>query len=315
MRAPVRCGGCYDGRRRCATPVANPAAQERGPSLDFQAIVALAVHLLILWAAITVGLAMAWLLARRTSNAAEGKFGPALGFIGSSFGLLLGLLVVFAANHYSTTRTAAETEATAFVAMFNDVAGLPSPTRERVQHDIVCYMRSIVTDDWVQQEQRASHQDEEARAHGDALSVAARAGWPASSQSESIRGRVATKLTEADQARQSLLFLAQPTIPTIIWIVVFVGVAVLMFLVGSELRIHGLARFAALGSLTIMLSFAIGVLVSLDHPFSQMARIQPAALNRALELLSDPPTTGTSSARATNRVMAPCRVLSAPDQR
>jgi hypothetical protein len=265
--------------------------------------VALVVHLLILWASIALGLAAAWLLGKWTKNADPGGFGPALSFIASSFGLLLGLLVVFAANHYSSTRTSAETEASTFVAMFDTVAGLPSPTRENVQHEIVCYMRSIATDDWGAQEREESHEAPATRASGDRLRAALRTLPPTSNRATSIYGRAEAQITDAGKAREELLFKARPTIPTILWVVVFVGAALLTFLIASELSAEGATRLAALGAVIVMLSFVIGVLVSLDRPFSPVARVEPTALNRGLTLLT--------SAPGSKAILRPC----APAQR
>ena len=65
-----------------------------------------------------------------------------------AYGLLLGLLVVFAVGHYSDSRNQAEAESTSLVALYDALGVYPPETRQTVRHNIVCYMRSIVSDDW-----------------------------------------------------------------------------------------------------------------------------------------------------------------------
>jgi hypothetical protein len=119
---------------------------------------AVVVHILILWAVIAIGLLAARLHRGLRTEPKSGEFGASLTFIASTFGLLLGLLVVFATTHYSNTRTETQTEATAIVALFDGLGGLPAAVGQPVQHEVVCYARSVAADDWRQMAPRTERQ-------------------------------------------------------------------------------------------------------------------------------------------------------------
>ena len=242
---------------------------------------ALVVHILVVWAAIAAGLSAAALHRRRLEEPESNKYGPALTFIGSMFGLLLGLLVVTATNHYRDTRTEAQTEATAIVAMFNATLALDPAEAEPVQHRIVCYARTVIDADWTQMERGEEVEADPTIKATDALGLAVRSlpeGEPAS--------QVVAHGREAGVARQKLLFLARPAIPTILWVLIYVGAAVLIFLIRSELTAERSASLAALACVVLMLTLVVGVLSSLDRPFSPLARIEPTALQSGLKLIA-----------------------------
>jgi hypothetical protein len=71
-----------------------------------------------------------------------------LTFVGSSYGLLLGLLVVFAVGHFNDVQTGSQQEASSLVSLYDTVGVYPTQTSDHIRHDLVCYMRSIVQDEW-----------------------------------------------------------------------------------------------------------------------------------------------------------------------
>ena len=107
------------------------------------------VHVLILWGLVVVALTVAFLVERRRKQLEQSQDGEqqddekngsekkkrdkpeyqvALGFVASSYGLLLGLLVAFGANHYSDVRARAQDEADSMIALWDTVAVYP-PSR------------------------------------------------------------------------------------------------------------------------------------------------------------------------------------------
>ena len=132
------------------------------------------VRLLILWAVIASAIGLAVLI-HRTRKTGDGDEPPdyrvVLGFVSSAYGLLLGLLVVFAVGHYSDSRNQAEAESTSLVALYDSLGVYSPEVRQRVRHNIVCYMRSIVADDWPSMEDGNSTEDPTALAWGDRVRV------------------------------------------------------------------------------------------------------------------------------------------------
>lgn len=85
---------------------------------------------------------------RLTTSAPPTSITDSLAFVGGAYGILLGLLLVFAVGHFVDTRQAAREEAISAVALFNSVEPYPAEQRDRVRHDLICLMRSSATDDW-----------------------------------------------------------------------------------------------------------------------------------------------------------------------
>ena len=246
----------------------------------------LLTYLLILWGVIALAYLLARWLGKRRGEPKTGEFSDALMFIGFLFSVLLGLLQVFATNHYTNTSTQAQTEATTLVAMFDDMSLYPPRVSTPAQHDVVCYMRSVIGQDWQAQEDEHSSEAPDTVVRGDRLRSLRRTLPLATPLDQSAYGRITQELGDAGTARQQLLFLARPQIPTILWAVVFVSAGVLLFLLVSEFRSRSIKiRRTVLVAAILVMSIEIGSLATLDHPFGSIARVQPDAMQRALGLL------------------------------
>ncbi len=244
-------------------------------------------YLLILWAVIALGYLLAWWLGKRRAEPESGELSHALTFVGFSFGLLLALLLVFVTNHYTDARDQADSEATTLVAMFDDLGLFPPHVTTAAQHAVVCYMRSVIEQDWKAQERASTSEAPDTVVRGDRVR-SLRTTLPLTSRrQQSAYGRVTQEIGEAGTARQQLLSLASPQIPAVLWAVVFVSTCVLMFLIVSESQSRPIIiQRAVLTAVILLLTFAIGTLATLDHPFNSLARVQPHALTRAVGLLA-----------------------------
>ena len=92
------------------------------------------LHILILWALVAVALGVAFLVERRRrrkDSDEKPEYRVAQGFVASSYGLLLGLLVAFGANHHSDVRARAQDEADSMVALWTTVNVYPPSVRDR----------------------------------------------------------------------------------------------------------------------------------------------------------------------------------------
>jgi hypothetical protein len=260
------------------------------------------VRLLILWAVIASAIGLAMLI-HRTRKAADGDEPPdyrvVLGFVSSAYGLLLGLLVVFAVGHYSDSRNQAEAESTSLVALY-DALGVYSPdTKDTIRHNIVCYMRSIVSDDWPSMEAGNATEDPRALAWGDRVRREVR-NLPLDSPHESSAyGRAVGFITDASKSRQQLLFFTEPRIPVPLWVVIYVGVFLLVFLIALHYTDDPRGRVVALTSLTVLLTVIISVLAVLDRPFGVGTLVQPNEMRQAITLVSEDTNPST---------LGPCRL-------
>jgi hypothetical protein len=257
------------------------------------------VRVLILWGVIAVALALSLVL-HRTSGGEEDElpdYRVVLAFVGSAYGLLLGLLVVFAIGHYSDARHRAQDEATSLVALHDTVAVYPPAIKDRYRHDLICYMRSIVTDEWPTMERGARTEAPRTGAFGDRVREATRELPVANDRERSAYGRAENLITDAGASRQQLLFFTEPEIPGPLWVVIYVGVFVLVLLIAVHYADHPRGRVVAFGSVSLLLTVIVAVLTMLDRPFGAGVRVQPNEMRHAITLLES----GSDSA-----VLRPC---------
>jgi hypothetical protein len=151
----------------------------------------------------------------------------------------------------------------------------PRETRDRVQHDLVCYMRSIVADDWPSMERGLTTEAPRTLIFGDRVHSAIRTLPLANDRESSAFGRAIGLITDATKARQQLLFLTQPEMPTPLWVVIYVGVFLIVFLIAIHYTDHPGGRYTALGIMSVLLTVVVAVRTSLDRPFEVGARVQP----------------------------------------
>jgi cytochrome c biogenesis factor len=83
-----------------------------------------------------------------------------------------------------------------------------------------------------------------------------------------------------------LLFFTEPEVPTVLWVLIYVGAFLLVFLVGTHYAERPRGLLAALGSVTALLTVIVVVLTMLDNPFTAGARVEPDSMRDAIELVS-----------------------------
>lgn len=243
------------------------------------------IYVLILWGIIALAWLVAWWLKRRGA-AMSGQFTNIVLFVGFLFGFLLTTLQVFATNHYSDARSQAQSEPTSLVAMYDDLGVFTPQARTTGRRVIICYMWSVAERDWKAQERGDTQESPDTVAWGDRLRNFRNTLPQDSPAAQAGSQQVSTDLTNADDARQQLLFLAQPQIPPILWAIVFVSGGLLIFLQVSDSQSQRkIIRRTVLAAVTVLITVEVASLAVLDRPFSPIARIQPSAMTDAIALL------------------------------
>src|SRR3954470_3955447 len=95
----------------------------------------------------------AMLFARRHapegSHFADGdRAAGVFGVLATGFALLSGFVVFLAFESYDTSRSGASSEARIVAHQFETVQLLPSPARQRLTGQLVCYARNVVHEEW-----------------------------------------------------------------------------------------------------------------------------------------------------------------------
>jgi hypothetical protein len=243
-------------------------------------------YVLILWGVIALACLGAWWLKKSRGDVTSEQFTNIVMVVGFIFGFLVTTLQVFGSNHYSDARTQAQSEPTTLAAMFDDLGAFPPDVSATARHDLICYMRSVVEQDWKAQEQGRTQEAPDTVVRGDRLR-SLRYTLPQDSPAEQAAyQQVSQALADAGTVRQKLLFDAQPQVPTVLWVLVFVTSIVLVFLlVGDNQSKRPIVRRTVLAAVAILMTAEIFSLAAIDYPFSPVARVESNAMTQALALL------------------------------
>src|ERR1700733_13099994 len=243
------------------------------------------IYVLILWGIIALAWLGAWWLRRRGPDT-SGQFTKTAVFVGFLFGFLLTTLQVFAPTHYSDARSQAQSEPTSLVTMYDARGVFPPHVSATGRRDVICYMWSVAEGDWKAQERGDTQESRNTVVWGDRLRSFRNTLPQDSPATQAGYSRVSTDLTDSGNSRQQLLFLAQPQIPAILWVVVFVSGGLLIFLQVSDSQSQEkIARRSMLTAVIVVMTLEVASLAVLDRPFSPIARIQPTAMTAAIGLL------------------------------
>jgi hypothetical protein len=249
------------------------------------------LHVLILWALVVVAITVAFFVERRRrrragDDAAKPEYGVAQSFVASSYGLLLGLLVAFGANHHSDVRAKAADEADSMISLWQTVNVYPRGIRDRTQHEIWCYMNSVVYDDWPSMERGNSQESNRTGRFGDRLRLTISKLPQQGGEEGSAYGRAQGIMVDATKSRQQLLFFTEPRVPGLLWGVIYVGAFLLFLLICLHYAGRPKGRLVSLGAVVTLLTVVVTTLSLLDQPYGLGARVGPTAMQHAIELLN-----------------------------
>jgi hypothetical protein len=151
---------------------------------------------------------------------------------------------------------------------------------------IICYMRAIVADDWPVMERGSRLEVPRTLVFGDRVRAGVR-GLPLDDERQrAAYGRASTLITDAGASRQQLLFFTQPEVPNALWVLIYVGAFLLVFLLGTHYADRPRDRFAALATVAALLTVQVVVLSMLDNPFAAGARVHPDSMREGIDLVS-----------------------------
>lgn len=212
----------------------------------------------------------------------------AVAFVGGAFGIILGLLLVFAVQHFADTRDIARQEAASAVALFNAASPYPEADRNDVRRSVICYMRAVATDDW------------EASRQADLTGAENAAAWAGRIQQridqlplnsltrESTHYFMVENSLQLDSDRSLRLQLALPEIPMAIWLVIFVCTFGFITLLTMHLGPRRRLRLITVLVSSVVLIVVVMSLAALDEPYTgTTATVTPVAMESALLALKD----------------------------
>jgi hypothetical protein len=248
---------------------------------------------LLITLAVTAVAVTVMLLVRR--RAPEGSYftdgdraSGVFGVLATGFSVLLGFIVFLAFTSYDESRSGAETEALIVAQQVETAQLLPSPARETLTGQLVCYGRSVVGDEW--ERMRDGTIGDSINPWGVALFRTIAGVEPKTASEQSAYDQWLGQTSEREQARQDRVHGAVGVIPTTLWIVLFfiAGVIFAYMLFFADPSEGAVTQAMLMGSVTAAITMLFLLLVALDRPFSgSVGRLEPVAMERSLRLVDD----------------------------
>jgi hypothetical protein len=252
----------------------------------------------------------AMLLVRR--RAPEGSYfadgdraAGVFGVLATGFAVLAGFVVFLAFESYDTARSGAETEARTVAQQFETVQFLPSPARERLSGELVCYARNVVHEEWPRM--TSGTLDDRPNPWGVAVFRSLRGTEPRAASEQAAFSKYLDQRSDREDARSDRTHGGEGVIPAPLWIVLLLSAAILfaymLFFADSAER--AFVQATMMGGVAVLVTSLMLLLWFLDNPYhGGTGSLKPVAMERTIELLKqearvaggvDPPCDATGS--------------------
>jgi len=248
----------------------------------------LAILVLVAGVAIAVG---AMLLVRRKAPAGSyfedgDRASGVFGMLATGFAIFAGFVVFLSFSSYDQSRSGAEAEALVIVQQFETAQFLPLDVRSRLSGELVCYGRSVVSQEWPDMEDGTI--GDTINPWGVALFETLKLASPESSAEEAAYGKWLDQTSDREEGRRDRVHGAAGIVPDSIWLVLFLTAAIvfaymLFFADGAE---RALSQAMLIGSATAVVTVTLLAIYALDNPYRPgVGSLRPVAMERSLTLL------------------------------
>jgi hypothetical protein len=235
----------------------------------------------------------AMLLVRR--RAPEGSYftdgdraSGVFGVLATGFAIFAGFVIFLAFTTYDQSRAGGETEALLVVQQFETAQFLAPKTRDRLAGEIICYGRSVVSEEWPRMETGEL---------GDAINPwsvplfrTIRAADTSSAEEEAAFAKWLDQTSDREEARRDRVHGAAGITPTTIWLVLLLSAGIvfcfmLFFADPAEMK---RSQAMLIGSATTIVVVTLLAIYALDNPYRPgLGSIRPVAMERSLRILDE----------------------------
>ena len=246
----------------------------------------------IIIAAAAVACGMLWLARRNPMNerfsSQLGEHGRAFDFLGITFAILLGFLVLQAYDSYNEAKRGAEQEAQALLELSRTSATFTPQEHERLEGTLVCYGRAVIEQGWP--------------AMRDGSDAPVVNEWGRRFRDAAFELRVHSKVQEAAfrqlleeqdgriEGRRVRLAEAVRVTPPPMWFVLIFGALLTVgwIVLGANRRGSFTVQACAVASVAAMATATLLLVWFLDHPFTgQSGSITPIEMREVLRIIEE----------------------------
>jgi len=228
------------------------------------------------------------------------------GVLATGFALLAGFVVFLAFESFDTARAGAEAEARIVAHQFESVQFLPSPGRERLSGELICYARNVVHQEWPQM--RSDTLGDAPNRWGRALFDTLRATEPRSASAQAAFAQYLDERSDREDARADRTHGAEGVIPTPLWIVLFLSALILLgyMLLFADSGEGAVVQATMMGGVAVMVTSLLLLLWFFDNPYVGGGGLKPTAMQNTLSLLQ-------KEASSVASIDIPCDEAGAPN--
>jgi Protein of unknown function (DUF4239) len=265
----------------------------------------LALAILVIGAATALGVAAMLFVRRRApegSYFADGdRASGVFGVLATGFSVLLGFIVFLAFESYDQSRTGAEAEALVLAQQVETAQFLPQPAGDRLTGELICYGRSVVSQEWPRAE--AGKKGDDINPWGAELFRTLKNVDPKTASEQSAYDKWLDQTSDREAARNDRMHGAVGVIPTPLWIVLlFISVVIFVYMLFfADSGERALTQAVLIGSVVSVMVAMLLLIRFLDSPFhTGIGGVRPVAMERTLMIMAE-------ELRVANRqIVLPC---------
>ena len=210
--------------------------------------------------------------------------GVFVGVIGTLYAVVLAFAVVIVWEQYNSAQAALNSEANSLADLARLTGELPPEVARQLQTGLEAYARSILDREWSAMTAGTAAPETQA-ALGALWRTSLREIKGQTPTEEAILRLALTQLGTLSDSRQARLEAALSDIPTVIWILLWGGGAIIVALTFLFVLSDGRWQAVMTTALAAQIGFILFLIGTLDNPFYGAARISDQPIRQALSAI------------------------------
>ena len=218
--------------------------------------------------------------------------------IGTAYMVIVAFVFFVAFESYGAAKSSAEEEATATLAMFHAARLFGPKAGPQLEGQVICYAREVISDEWPTMRKGKPSPIVEARVN--ALEEGAERSPATGSNHTAALDQWLALNEERRRGRQGRIAEAAPLVPPLVWLIIILGGAVVIFTVCffADAEESRLPQAALIAAVAIVVVSGLLLVRFLDKPYeNKSGSIRPTAMMRTLNLTEGEHPTSRAAVR------------------
>jgi hypothetical protein len=206
--------------------------------------------------------------------------------VGTAYMVILAFVFFVAFESYGAAKSSAEEEATATLAMFHAARLFGPEMGPRLERQVICYAREVITVGWPAMREGKPSPTVEARI--DALEEGAESTRATGSNHAVALDQWLSLNEDRRRGRQGRIAAASSLVPPLVWVIIILGGAVVIFTVCffADAEERRLPQAAMIAAVAVIVVSGLILVQFLDKPYeNKSGGIKPTAMMRTLSVI------------------------------